>query len=131
MRKERLDDFLQDTPQLRTAVGERLYGLAENNRQFPYERHRHGDSADHAQNFEFAPLVRLDVEQHDDKKEQDHNGPGVYQYLDGRDEQGLQQEEEPGHEHEQQDKEHRARDGIAVEDHQKTARQHRDAKKPK
>ena len=71
--------------------------------------------ANKTEHFDFPPLFLLQIEQHDDKQEQHHHRAGVNENLHRREEERVQEHEQPGHRNDGQDEKHRARDRVAAE----------------
>src|SRR2546422_3416158 len=76
--------------------------------------------------FDLPSNLLLQVEQHDDEEEQNHDRDGIDQDLNGGEEKGVEQDEEPGEEHDGEHEEHGAGDRVAAErigDHEEAAEQ--------
>ena len=67
-----------------------------------------------AKEFNFASLLFLQVEQHDDENEQHDDRAGVDENLHRREEKCVEQQEQTGHRDDRQHEKHRARDRIAA-----------------
>ena len=64
-----------------------------------------------------------DIQEHDDKQEQHHDGPGVDDHLDGGDELGVGQEVDACHRKEVDDEPEGAPQGVLLKDHQAAGNQ--------
>ncbi len=62
-----------------------------------------------------APFLRLQIQQHDHKQEQDHHRARIDQHLHRGEEERVQQDEQPGQRNDGQHQEHRAGDRVAAE----------------
>ena len=92
---------------------------------------RDGNSSGGRRPIDFAQLFRAQVEQHDDKKKEDHDRAGVDKDLNDADEISIERHEERGQSEKGHNQTQRTRNRIAVDHDGGPEGQHQDGEEPK